>query len=95
LSVTPRWGRRRRLAEALALYRGDFLAGFSFRVPAFEEWLRTLPCPPQRVGGAHPRKRRLSPRDAFHFAIMEREGVHRIMSFDRGFDGVRGIERLS
>jgi predicted nucleic acid-binding protein len=28
-------------------------------------------------------------------AVMEREGVHRIMSFDRGFDGVPGIERLS
>jgi uncharacterized protein len=39
--------------------------------------------------------RRLSARDALHLAVMEREGVHRIMSFDRGFDGVPGIERLS
>jgi hypothetical protein len=39
--------------------------------------------------------RRLSARDALHVAVMEREGVHRIMSFDRGFDGVPGIERLS
>jgi DNA-binding SARP family transcriptional activator/tetratricopeptide (TPR) repeat protein len=29
------------LNEALARYRGDFLDGFSFRVPAFEEWLRS------------------------------------------------------
>ena len=39
--------------------------------------------------------RRLSARDALHVAVMERHGVHRIMSFDRGFDGVPGIERLS
>jgi hypothetical protein len=39
--------------------------------------------------------RRLSARDALHVAVMEREGVHRIMSFDRGFDSVPGIERLS
>jgi predicted nucleic acid-binding protein len=39
--------------------------------------------------------RRLSARDALHVAVMEREGVHRIMSFDRGFDDVPGIERLS
>lgn len=39
--------------------------------------------------------RRLSARDALHLAVMERERVHRIMSFDRGFDGVPGIERLS
>ena len=39
--------------------------------------------------------RRLSARDALHVAVMEREGVHRIMSFDRGFDGVPAIERLS
>jgi predicted nucleic acid-binding protein len=39
--------------------------------------------------------RRLSARDALHLAVMEREGVHRILSFDRGFDGVPGIERLS
>jgi predicted nucleic acid-binding protein len=39
--------------------------------------------------------RRLSARDALHVAVMEREGVHRIMSFDRGFDGVPGIERFS
>jgi len=39
--------------------------------------------------------RRLSARDALHLAVMERQGVRRIMSFDTGFDGFPGIERLS
>lgn len=29
-----------------------------------------------------------------HAAVVEREGVHHIQSFDRAFDGVPGIERL-
>jgi uncharacterized protein len=40
-------------------------------------------------------KRRLSARDALHLAIMERERVSHIMSFDSGFDGVPGVTRLS
>lgn len=36
----------------------------------------------------------LSPRAAIHLAAMERRGVRRIMSFDAGFDGFPGIERL-
>ncbi len=36
----------------------------------------------------------LSARDAVHVATMERHGATRIMSFDRGFDGYPGIERL-
>lgn len=40
-------------------------------------------------------QRRLSARDAIHVATMEQHGVHRIMSFDAGFDGLPGIERLS
>ncbi len=39
--------------------------------------------------------RALSARDALHISIMERRRVARILSFDSGFDGVRGIERLS
>jgi uncharacterized protein len=38
---------------------------------------------------------RLSARDALHVAIMERHEVTRILSFDEGFDGVPGIERLT
>jgi predicted nucleic acid-binding protein len=35
----------------------------------------------------------LSARDAVHVAIMRRRGVERIMTFDRGFDGLEGITR--
>jgi uncharacterized protein len=37
----------------------------------------------------------LSARDALHIAIMRRHGITRIMSFDRGFDGVAGVVRVS
>jgi len=37
---------------------------------------------------------RLSARDALHVAVMEREGISRIMSFDTGFDRVPGLTRL-
>ena len=36
----------------------------------------------------------LSARDALHVAVMEREDIRRIMSFDAGFDGVPGMTRL-
>ena len=39
-------------------------------------------------------KRRLSSRDALHVAVMARERIQRIMSFDAGFDGVPSITRL-
>ena len=38
---------------------------------------------------------RLSARDAVHLAIMEQHGIEQILSFDSGFDGFPGIERLS
>ena len=37
----------------------------------------------------------LSARDALHFAIMQRHGIDRIMSFDRAFDGIPGLTRLA
>jgi uncharacterized protein len=37
---------------------------------------------------------RLSSRDAVHLAVMQRERVERILSFDRGFDGIPGVERI-
>jgi predicted nucleic acid-binding protein len=37
---------------------------------------------------------KLSARDALHVAVMERREVNRIMSFDRAFDSVPGIERI-
>lgn len=36
----------------------------------------------------------LSARDAVHVAVMERHGVAKIASFDRGFDGYPGIQRI-
>ncbi len=38
--------------------------------------------------------RGLSARDAIHLATMQIHTVHRILSFDRGFDGLPGITRL-
>jgi len=37
----------------------------------------------------------LSARDALHVAMMKRRGVHRILSFDAGFDAVPGLERIA
>ena len=37
----------------------------------------------------------LSARDALHIAVMEQHGFRQIMSFDRGFDGFPGIERIT
>ena len=39
-------------------------------------------------------KRKLSARDALHAAVMERESITRIMSFDVGFDALPGVIRL-
>jgi uncharacterized protein len=38
---------------------------------------------------------RLSARDALHVAVMERHGIDRILTFDRDFDRVPGIVRVS
>ena len=38
---------------------------------------------------------RLSARDALHIAVMTRHGIGRILSFDRGFDGIPDIERVT
>ncbi len=40
-------------------------------------------------------KRAIDARDALHVAIMERYGITQIASFDRGFDQIRGLERIS
>jgi predicted nucleic acid-binding protein len=39
-------------------------------------------------------RRRLSARDAIHVAVMQAHGIERILSFDRGFDDLPGIERI-
>ena len=37
----------------------------------------------------------LSARDALHVAVMQAHDVGRIMSFDRGFDGIPGLARIT
>jgi uncharacterized protein len=39
--------------------------------------------------------RRVSARDAVHLAVMEQQGIERILTFDSGFDGFPGITRVS
>jgi len=39
--------------------------------------------------------RQLSARDAVHLSVMIQHGIQRILSFDSGFDGFPGIQRLS
>lgn len=36
----------------------------------------------------------LTARDALHLSVMLRRGITRIMTFDRGFDGLPGISRV-
>lgn len=36
----------------------------------------------------------ISARDALHAAVMRKAGVHRILSFDSGFDSIPEIERI-
>jgi predicted nucleic acid-binding protein len=40
-------------------------------------------------------ERALSARDAIHVAVMRRYEVDRILTFDRGFNGVPGVERVT
>jgi predicted nucleic acid-binding protein len=40
-------------------------------------------------------KRKLSARDGIHVAVMERNGIKRILSFDSGFDSVSGLTRIA
>jgi hypothetical protein len=49
----------------------------------------------QRARRLLARTPRLSARDAVHVAVMQHRGIDRILSFDAGFDGIVGIERVS
>lgn len=40
------------------------------------------------------RSSRLAARDALHLAVMQRRGIARVLSFDRGFDSIPGVDRL-
>lgn len=37
----------------------------------------------------------MTARDALHLAVMQRHGIDRIMTFDRGFDGIPGVLRVA
>lgn len=37
----------------------------------------------------------LSARDAVHVAVMQEHGIEELLSFDRGFDDVPGVRRIS
>lgn len=39
--------------------------------------------------------RTLSARDSLHAAVMEHHKIRRLMSFDSGYDGLPGLERLT
>jgi predicted nucleic acid-binding protein len=39
-------------------------------------------------------RKNMSGREAVHLAVMEREGIKKILSFDKGFDGFPGVERI-
>jgi len=69
--------------------------------PAFDVLLgvvdEVFPVEPRDVARAKAlvlERRTLSARDAIHVATMERHEVSRILTFDRGFDGVPGIHRV-
>lgn len=59
-----------------------------------DEVFSILPADVERAKSIVLGKTRLSARDAIHAAVMERERIERIMSFDRGFDGLPGLVRL-
>ena len=40
------------------------------------------------------RRAGVSARDAIHLAVMERESIERILTFDRGFDRSPGVKRV-
>lgn len=39
-------------------------------------------------------RKRISARDALHYAIMQQQDIQQIMTFDTGFDGFPGIKRI-
>jgi predicted nucleic acid-binding protein len=41
------------------------------------------------------RRAGVSARDAIHLAVMERENIERILTFDRGFDHHPGVKRIA
>ncbi len=48
----------------------------------------------ERAKGIVLGNKKLSARDALHLAIMQRQRISEILSFDKGFDGFPGIHRI-
>lgn len=70
--------------------------------PAFEALLRVVDeafpvdfADTERARDLVLERESVSARDALHVAVMERERVERILSFDTGFDDFPGIQRVS
>lgn len=67
----------------------DSLLGFVDQVLAVD---RSAVERAKEIVFGHPR---LSARDAIHLAVMQQNGIERILTFDSGFDGLPGVTRLS
>jgi hypothetical protein len=77
-------GRRDAISAAFDALLGVVDEVFAVDLPTVEEARRIL-----EAGVA------ASARDAIHVAVMRIAGIDRVMTFDRGFDRVAGIRRLS
>jgi len=84
------------LHRYVSIRRHDFIQrGFDSLLGIVDEVFAIDSGAPQRAKEivlGHPR---LSARDAIHIAVMEKNRVDRILSFDSAFDGYPGITRLS
>jgi uncharacterized protein len=83
------------------LHRYTAIRRTQFIDPAFEALLSIVDVvfPIERADVERARRlvlgtTRLSARDAVHVAVMQGRDIGRVMSFDRGFDAVPGIERI-
>lgn len=84
------------LHRYVAIYRRDAIqAAFDVTLAIVDEIFSITPRDLQRAKDIVLGSPVLSARDALHLAIMEHNGVERILSFDGGFDGFPGVTRMS
>ena len=76
-------GRPADIDAAFAALRGIIDVAYPIEIADVERARRLLSTTPE-----------LSARDALHVAVMQAHDVSRIMSFDRGFDGIPGLVRI-
>lgn len=77
-------GRRDAIAPAFEALLGVVDEVFPVELPDVERARDLLLASPE-----------LSARDALHAAVMERRSVNSILTFDRGFDSLAGVRRLT